>query len=124
MGIIVGKFTLILPDFGLKMIVAFICGAAFTFLIVVSKFSKPLILLSLCISVVLFFDEHLLSVEHSGIANGITISLLDIFLFLLILRRLLFFDRNIDTLVGKERLFRPSRIMAVIVLVVFGLSLA
>ena len=121
-GLAIGTFTLSLSSYPAKLSIILVFGILFMALIVLTGFSRYFILFSLIMSLILFLDYHIINLEKTAPVHGLTVSILDIFLVFLILRKMLFPDRNhlIDRV--NNGLSSQSKLLAVILLATFTLS--
>ena len=123
LGLIVGAFTMTLPNYPVKLSIILVCGVLFSALIVFTGFSRYFILFSLIVSFVIFLDYHVINIDNMATFHGLTISILDIFLVLLILRKILFRDQNPNITPDKNNLSIQSKLMAGILLAIFSVSI-
>ena len=89
-GIVVGLFIHPFTQFPMKFAVVFLFAIGFSFLMLVTHFSRRIIYLSMCVAFILYLDFYLVHVDHAGIVHGISMSVIDFLMIILIVRRLLY----------------------------------
>ena len=122
LGLIMGLFVHNLSNLPIKWSVTLVSGLLLVIFVLATGISRNLLIFSLIVLIVLFFDFHLVYVEHNGIANGLTISLLDIILIVMLFRRTLYYRQNPVFVFEKNSLSARAKFLAIGLLVTALLS--
>lgn len=94
-GILAGIYILIMTNLKLMWAVIIIMSVAYVGFIGAIKYSRQILLGCIGASIIFYLDIHLSYVDHIGLANGLTISLLDVVMATLLIRKLFRYDKAI-----------------------------
>lgn len=117
-----GSFVMPFTQFSVKIGAVVVFGFGFAFVMFLTRFSRSMIYFALSIALILYIDFYLVHVDHSGVAHGINLSVVDFLVMVLIARRVIFSHEyvKIDTV---DKHWNHGIWAALFLLITFSLSI-
>ena len=121
-GVVVGLFIHPFTQFPMKFAVVFLFAIGFSFLMLVTHFSRRIIYLGLCVAFILYLDFYLVHVDHAGIVHGISMSVIDFLIIILLLRRGLY-SHEYPNIKSDKNTWKQGIGVSIFLVIAFSLSI-